>query len=47
VLGAYLHGRAGELAAFDAGAPDSVLAGDVARSLAKSIAELRDGIFFH
>ncbi len=37
VLGAYLHGRAGELAAADAGAPDSVLAGDVARCLAKSI----------
>ncbi len=43
VLGAYLHGRAGELAAADAGAPDSVLAGDVARCLAKSIAELRGG----
>jgi len=44
VLGAYLHGRAGELAASDAGAPDSVLAGDVARSLPKAIAELRGGI---
>ena len=43
VLGAYLHGRAGELAATSAGAPDSVLAGDVARSLAKPIAELRGG----
>ncbi len=47
VLGAYLHGRAGELAASDAGAPDSVLAGDVARCLAKSIAELRGGILFY
>jgi NAD(P)H-hydrate epimerase len=43
VLGAYLHGRAGELAAASAGASDSVLAGDVARCLAKSIAELRGG----
>jgi hydroxyethylthiazole kinase-like uncharacterized protein yjeF len=44
VLGAFLHGRAGELAAADVGASDSVLAGDVARSLAKAIAELRGNI---
>jgi len=44
VLGAYAHGRAGELAASEAGAPDSVLAGDVARCLAKSIAELRGNL---
>ena len=41
VLGAYLHGRAGELAAAYAGATDSVLARDVARFLSNSIAELR------
>jgi len=41
VLGAYLHGRAGELAACEAGASDSVLAGDVARCLSRAIAELR------
>ncbi len=41
VLGSFLHGRAGELAAREIGASDSVLAGDVARCLAKAIAELR------
>jgi NAD(P)H-hydrate epimerase len=41
VLGSFLHGRAGELAAGEAGASDSVLAGDVARCLGKAIAELR------
>jgi NAD(P)H-hydrate epimerase len=40
-LGAYLHGRAGELAEESLGASDSVLAGDVARCLSKAIAELR------
>jgi NAD(P)H-hydrate epimerase len=44
VLGSYLHGRAGELAAGEVGAPDSVLAGDVARCLAKAIAELRGNL---
>jgi hydroxyethylthiazole kinase-like uncharacterized protein yjeF len=43
VLGAYLHGRAGELAAEHAGASDSVLARDVALYLPESIAELRSG----
>jgi hydroxyethylthiazole kinase-like uncharacterized protein yjeF len=43
VLGAYLHGRAGELAAEQAGATDSVLARDVAANLPPSIAELRSG----
>ncbi len=41
VLGAYLHGRAGELAAAHGGSAASVLARDVARFLAHSIAELR------
>lgn len=41
VLGAYIHGRAGELASGYIGAADLVLAGDVSRCLAKSIAELR------
>ena len=41
VLGAYLHGRAGELAAEHAGVSDSVLARDVALFLSQSIAELR------
>ncbi|MBN1439235.1 MAG: NAD(P)H-hydrate dehydratase [Anaerolineales bacterium] len=41
VLGAYLHGRAGELAAEQAGASDSVMAGDAALYLSRSIAELR------
>lgn len=43
VLGAVLHGRAGEIAAGKIRAVDSVLAGDVARSIADSIAELRQG----
>jgi hydroxyethylthiazole kinase-like uncharacterized protein yjeF len=41
VLGAFLHGRAGELAAEHGGAADSVMARDVARFLSHSIAELR------
>lgn len=41
VLGAYLHGRAGELAAEHAGVTDSVLARDVALFLSHAIAELR------
>ncbi|MGB7540383.1 MAG: NAD(P)H-hydrate dehydratase [Anaerolineales bacterium] len=41
VLGAYLHGRAGELAAAHAGVSDSVLARDVALFLSQAIAELR------
>ncbi len=41
VLGAYLHGRAGELAAAHAGVTDSVLARDVALFLSQAIAELR------
>jgi hydroxyethylthiazole kinase-like uncharacterized protein yjeF len=41
VLGAYLHGRAGELAAAHAGVSDSILARDVALFLSQSIAELR------
>jgi NAD(P)H-hydrate epimerase len=41
VLGAYLHGRAGELAAEHAGSSDSVLARDAALFLSQSIAELR------
>jgi NAD(P)H-hydrate epimerase len=41
VLGAYLHGRAGEIAAEDLRASDAVLARDVANSLARAIAELR------
>jgi hydroxyethylthiazole kinase-like uncharacterized protein yjeF len=40
-LGAYLHGRAGELASEQVGASDSVLARDVARCLPKAIMELR------
>jgi len=40
VLGAYLHGRAGELAADLLGTVASVLAGDVAEALAEAIAEL-------
>lgn len=42
VLGAYLHGRAGELAAVHVGASDSVLARDAALFLSQSIAELRE-----
>jgi NAD(P)H-hydrate epimerase len=41
VLGVFLHGRAGEIAAEKIRAADSVLAGDVARAIADSIAELR------
>jgi hydroxyethylthiazole kinase-like uncharacterized protein yjeF len=41
VLGAYLHGRAGEFAAAHAGTSDSVLARDAALFLSQSIAELR------
>ncbi|HET7010096.1 MAG TPA: NAD(P)H-hydrate dehydratase [Anaerolineales bacterium] len=41
LLGSYLHGRAGEIAAMRAGAPDGVLAGDVAALLPESIRELR------
>ena len=44
VLGAYLHGRAGELAAVHAGAADSILARDVALFLSHSIAELRGAV---
>jgi hydroxyethylthiazole kinase-like uncharacterized protein yjeF len=42
VLGAYLHGRAGELAAAHVGASDSVLARDAALFISQSIAELRE-----
>jgi hydroxyethylthiazole kinase-like uncharacterized protein yjeF len=42
VLGAYLHGRAGELAAAHVGVTDSVLARDVALFLSQAIAELRE-----
>ncbi len=41
VLGAYLHGRAGEIAAKRIGGTDGVLAGDVAQDLPPAIAELR------
>jgi NAD(P)H-hydrate epimerase len=41
VLGAYLHGRAGELAAEAQGDPAGVLAGDVLACLGPSLAELR------
>jgi NAD(P)H-hydrate epimerase len=41
VLGAYLHGRAGELAAERWGVTDGVLAGDVAERLPAAIAEVR------
>jgi NAD(P)H-hydrate epimerase len=40
VLGAYVHGRAGELAAEMVGSEASVLAGDVAAALPKALAEL-------
>jgi hydroxyethylthiazole kinase-like uncharacterized protein yjeF len=43
VLGAYLHGRAGEIAAEYAGTSASVLAGDVASALAEAIAEIGPG----
>ena len=41
VLGGYLHGRAGEIAAERLGGSDGVLAGDVAEALPAAIAELR------
>jgi NAD(P)H-hydrate epimerase len=43
VLGAYLHGRAGEIAAHDLQAADSTLASDIARSVPRAISELRHG----
>lgn len=43
VLGAYLHGRAGEIAAEYAGTPASVLAGDVGSALGEAISEIRPG----
>jgi len=43
VLGAYLHGRAGEIAAERRGGTDGVLAGDVADGLPAAIAEIRSG----
>ena len=43
VLGAYLHGRAGELAAEILGTSASVLAGDVADALPDALAELQEG----
>jgi hydroxyethylthiazole kinase-like uncharacterized protein yjeF len=44
VLGAYLHGRAGEIAAEYAGTSAGVLAGDVDAALAEAIAEIRPGV---
>ncbi len=44
VLGAYLHGRAGEIAAEYAGTSAGVLAGDVEGALAEAIAEIRPGV---
>ena len=43
VLGAYLHGRAGVLAAEKAGTTAGVLAGEVARLLPAAITELDEG----
>lgn len=43
VLGAYLHGRAGQLAAISVGSTASVLAGDVAEALPAAIAGLNAG----
>jgi hydroxyethylthiazole kinase-like uncharacterized protein yjeF len=43
VLGAYLHGRAGQFAALNVGTPASVLAGDVADALPGAIAGLAAG----
>jgi NAD(P)H-hydrate epimerase len=43
VLGSYLHGRAGELAAEELGCEMSVLAGDVANALPAAVAELQLG----
>ena len=44
VLGAYLHGRAGELAAEMVGSLAGVIAGDVVDSLALAMAELNGGL---
>jgi NAD(P)H-hydrate epimerase len=43
VLGAYLHARAGQLAALNVGSAASVIAGDVAEALAAAIAGLVSG----
>jgi hydroxyethylthiazole kinase-like uncharacterized protein yjeF len=43
VLGAYLHGRAGQVSALNVGSPASVLAGDVADALPTAIAGLASG----
>jgi NAD(P)H-hydrate epimerase len=40
-LGAYLHGRAGELAALELGSTASVMAGDVGEALIHAVAELQ------
>jgi NAD(P)H-hydrate epimerase len=40
ILGGFLHGRAGEIAAVAIGSEASVIAGDVARALPRAIAEL-------
>jgi len=44
VLGAYLHGRAGEIASAQAGGTDSILSREIANSLPQAIAELRGTI---
>ena len=44
VLGSYLHGRAGELAAEMVGSLAGVIAGDVADTLPLAIAELNGGL---
>lgn len=44
VLGSYLHGRAGELAAEMIGSLAGVIAGDVAEAIALAIAELNGGL---
>ena len=41
VLGGYLHGRAGELAAATLGTTASVLASDVAAAIPQALAELQ------
>lgn len=43
VLGAYLHGRAGEIAAREIRTSDSVVATDVVHAIGRAIAELRKG----
>jgi NAD(P)H-hydrate epimerase len=43
VLGAYLHGRAGQIAAVSVGSAASVMAGDVADALPAAIAGLATG----